>query len=769
MFTSLSDFLTAMVRATAALSLSAVIAWGVLSWFKLQSPRVGRIVWLLVLLQGIILLRIPVAIPWYPAPMRLTIPPSAIALPEKGVRNLLYDDATAHPAIEVQKKVPDTFSWQPLIFGAWLAGCGITLIWWGVVYLRIARRGAIGEQPTEEWKTEWQSLCERSGSPTIPLRITNDTGPVLVWRPKGAEVLVPRELWASLPNPQRMAILRHELAHFRRGDLWKGASIRLLALVHWFNPLAWWVVRNLEECAEWLCDDAASGADHAAATAYAEVLLRLGQQPRNLGVWATAMRGGRLHRRICRVLSPAPKEKSIMKKSLLVAIPLMLLAGNLIRVQLVARAQDATARSANDSPAKAAPKTERSAALQPLPPQRGAMMRYVLTPAVQKELGIEPDSDQLKVIMKLNAQSTQEIEERRKSVAEADRANLPRVIGELVAQRDLDLEKLLSPEQRTRIHQIMLQKTSTFLALTDPEVAKPLGLTKEQLEKLAALEKELRESQTKVYEISRRTGPTEELEKKLHQSVADYEQKIDETLTKEQQEKFIEVKGKPFTGSLAQPNSRGIVSIPTGGLMGLALRDPVLKELGIERGSATFIALQNLADKHQKLVEELFREKRQENRVDMDDIGPIAQAKFDPDLKAALTPEQFKRLRQIYWQDADFDAFDDPELVKALDVKPEQLAKIKALVVEDVRKETSMAIKNSKSNDSERLSREQLGKKRLDLRAEYETKIADTLTDDQRKKFAELKGKPFDLRSMYQSQPAAVQSDQKNDAKQSDK
>ncbi len=35
MFTSLSDLLAAIVRATAVLSLSAVIAWGVLSWFKL--------------------------------------------------------------------------------------------------------------------------------------------------------------------------------------------------------------------------------------------------------------------------------------------------------------------------------------------------------------------------------------------------------------------------------------------------------------------------------------------------------------------------------------------------------------------------------------------------------------------------------------------------------------------------------------------------------------------------------------------------------------
>ena len=139
-----------------------------------------------------------------------------------------------------------------------------------------------------------------------------------------------------------------------------------------------------------------------------------------------------------------------------------------------------------------------------------------------------------------------------------------------MAQRDLDLEKLLSPEQRTRIHQILLQKTSTFLALTDPEVAKALELTKDQLEKLAALEKENRDGQTKVFDRCPPSWPNRGTRKKAPRVVANYEQKINETLTKAQQEKFIELQGKPFTASLAQPNSRGVVSIPSGGLMGLA-------------------------------------------------------------------------------------------------------------------------------------------------------------------------------------------------------
>ena len=82
-----------------------------------------------------------------------------------------------------------------------------------------------------------------------------------------------------------------------------------------------------------------------------------------------------------------------------------------------------------------------------------------------------------------------------------------------------------------------------------------------------------------------------------------------------------------------------------------------------------------------------------------------------------------------------------------------------------------MAIKNSKSDDSERLSQEQLRKKRGDLRTEYETKIANTLSEVQRKKYAELKGKPFDLQSMYQPQPAGDgnRPDQKDDEKKDEK
>ncbi len=52
----------------------------------------------------------------------------------------------------------------------------------------------------------------------------------------------------------------------------------VVALPHWFNPIAWLVVRRFDAAAEWACDRAAT--EQEAATVYARALLRLGEAAR---------------------------------------------------------------------------------------------------------------------------------------------------------------------------------------------------------------------------------------------------------------------------------------------------------------------------------------------------------------------------------------------------------------------------------------------------------------------------------------------------------
>ncbi|HEX6098572.1 MAG TPA: transglycosylase SLT domain-containing protein, partial [Thermoanaerobaculia bacterium] len=56
--------------------------------------------------------------------------------------------------------------------------------------------------------------------------------------------------------PYMDAILRHELAHVRRGDALTLALAELTKALQWFNPLVWLAVKRLRAESERACDDA---------------------------------------------------------------------------------------------------------------------------------------------------------------------------------------------------------------------------------------------------------------------------------------------------------------------------------------------------------------------------------------------------------------------------------------------------------------------------------------------------------------------------------
>ena len=66
-------------------------------------------------------------------------------------------------------------------------------------------------------------------------------------------------------------------------------AARMLALPHWFNPLAWWAVRRYDEAAEWACDLAATG--ETSTTMYARALVRLGETAGSHASYSPAARG----------------------------------------------------------------------------------------------------------------------------------------------------------------------------------------------------------------------------------------------------------------------------------------------------------------------------------------------------------------------------------------------------------------------------------------------------------------------------------------------
>ena len=106
------------------------------------------------------------------------------------------------------------------------------------------------------------------------------------------------------------AVLAHELAHLERRD-WAALMMgRVAAILFWFNPLAWILVRNREEAAEQAADDFALG--RVDSVAYAEILLAVARRTlRPPHVPAQSIVGGRgeLTRRLTAVLDEGRRRR----------------------------------------------------------------------------------------------------------------------------------------------------------------------------------------------------------------------------------------------------------------------------------------------------------------------------------------------------------------------------------------------------------------------------------------------------------------------------
>ena len=75
-----------------------------------------------------------------------------------------------------------------------------------------------------------------------------------------------------------MFIFRHELTHYKRGDLWLKLLLVAARSVHWFNPLVRLLTRFAQEDIELACDDAVvRGMDGSQRRAYGETILRSAQ------------------------------------------------------------------------------------------------------------------------------------------------------------------------------------------------------------------------------------------------------------------------------------------------------------------------------------------------------------------------------------------------------------------------------------------------------------------------------------------------------------
>ena len=162
-----------------------------------------------------------------------------------------------------------------ILLTLWLAGVIACVLWQGIGYYRLIRSLKGTSQPVEraDLHTILQEQCaDLIIDREIPLQVSSAADCPMLAGFIHPTLYLPDE---RISRTDAAFIFRHELTHYKHGDLWLKLLLLAARCLHWFNPLVHLITRFAQEDIEAACDDAVvRGHDGAYRRAYGETILR---------------------------------------------------------------------------------------------------------------------------------------------------------------------------------------------------------------------------------------------------------------------------------------------------------------------------------------------------------------------------------------------------------------------------------------------------------------------------------------------------------------
>lgn len=162
-----------------------------------------------------------------------------------------------------------------ILLTLWLAGVIACVLWQGIGYYRLIRslKGTSRSVERAELHTILQEQCaDLVIDREIPLRVSSAADCPMLAGFIHPTLYLPDE---RISRTDAAFIFRHELTHYKHGDLWLKLLLLAARCLHWFNPLVHLIARFAQEDIEAACDDAVvRGHDGAYRRAYGETILR---------------------------------------------------------------------------------------------------------------------------------------------------------------------------------------------------------------------------------------------------------------------------------------------------------------------------------------------------------------------------------------------------------------------------------------------------------------------------------------------------------------
>lgn len=162
-----------------------------------------------------------------------------------------------------------------ILLTLWLAGVIACVLWQGIGYYRLIRslKGKSRSVERADLHTILQEQCaDLVIDREIPLRVSAAADCPMLAGFIHPTLYLPDE---RISRTDAAFIFRHELTHYKHGDLWLKLLLLAARCLHWFNPLVHLIARFAQEDIEAACDDAVvRGQDGAYRRAYGETILR---------------------------------------------------------------------------------------------------------------------------------------------------------------------------------------------------------------------------------------------------------------------------------------------------------------------------------------------------------------------------------------------------------------------------------------------------------------------------------------------------------------
>ncbi len=184
----------------------------------------------------------------------ITVQQTDILLPQTGQALPQTDPTAVTPAAPVTTAfiLKTVLSFLPLI---WLVGVFVFIILYGIQLVRFRRkimRTSLQIDDTGTLLALKNSMTEMGIKGKLRLLSNNIIKTPMLAGLFKTFLILPE---VELSERELKVILKHELTHFKRRDLWVKSLTLVANAIHWFNPAAYRLTKNIDTFCELSCDE----------------------------------------------------------------------------------------------------------------------------------------------------------------------------------------------------------------------------------------------------------------------------------------------------------------------------------------------------------------------------------------------------------------------------------------------------------------------------------------------------------------------------------